>query len=183
MFDEISTFSFPTRILFGRGAVRMLPSCLQETGVRRPLLVTDPGLKATPVFETAVTVLQQAGVPYEVFASVHGNPIEEDVGASAELYRSARCDGAIGLGGGSALDVAKATVVMARHRGALAELEWQAGGMERMQGPYEPILAIPTTAGTGSEVGRSSVITSHTLGRKIIIFSPWLLPQRAILDP
>ena len=81
---------------------------------------------------------------------------------SAELYRSAGCDGAIGLGGGSALDVSKAVVVMARHRGALAELEWQAGGMERMAaGPYDPIIAIPTTAGTGSEVGRSSVITSH----------------------
>jgi alcohol dehydrogenase class IV len=72
---------------------------------------------------------------------------------------------------------------MARHQGALTELEWQAGGMERMAGPYDPIIAIPTTAGTGSEVGRSSVITSHKLGRKIIIFSPWLMPKRAILDP
>ncbi len=114
---------------------------------------------------------------------MHGNPVEEDVTGSAALYRSAGCDGAIGLGGGSALDVAKAVVVLARHDGPLAELEAQAGGMDRMRGPYDPIIAIPTTSGTGSEVGRSSVITSHRLGRKIIIFSPWLMPKRAILDP
>lgn len=183
MFEEISTFSFPTRIVFGCGAVRQLASCLEETGVRRPLLITDPGVRATPVFDSVVAALNDAGVAHQTFAGVHGNPIEEDVLEAAALYRSAECDGAIGLGGGSAMDVAKATVVMARDGGSLADLEWQAGGMERMTGPYDPILAIPTTAGTGSEVGRSSVITSQKLGRKIIIFSPWLLPKRAILDP
>jgi len=183
MFDEITTFSFPTKIVFGCGAVKRLPVCLEETGVRKPLVVTDPGLRATPVLDAVVWVLKGAGVPHEVFDGVHANPIEEDVLGSAELYRSRGCDGAIGLGGGSPLDVSKAVVVMARHEGALTELEWQAGGMERMRGPYDPIIAIPTTAGTGSEVGRSSVITSHKLGRKIIIFSPWLMPQRAILDP
>jgi alcohol dehydrogenase class IV len=183
MFDEISTFSFPTRIVFGCGGVKRLPACLEETGVRKPLVVTDPGLRATPVLDAVVSVLKEAGVPHAVFDGVHANPIEEDVLGSAELYRSAGCDGAIGLGGGSPLDVSKAVVVMARYGGALTELEWQAGGMERMSGPYDPIIAIPTTAGTGSEVGRSSVITSHKLGRKIIIFSPWLMPKRAILDP
>jgi 4-hydroxybutyrate dehydrogenase len=183
MFEEISTFSFPNRILFGCGAVKRLASCLQETGVRKPLIVTDPGLCDTPVLNSVVSVLEEAQIPYELFATVHSNPIEEDVLGSAELYRSAACDGSIGLGGGSPLDVSKAVVVMARHQGALTELEWQAGGIERMAGPYDPIIAIPTTAGTGSEVGRSSVITSHKLGRKIIIFSPWLMPKRAILDP
>ncbi len=183
MFDEISTFSFPTRILFGCGAVKRLPLCLKENGVRKPLVVTDPGLRATPVVTTVLAVLRSAEVPYEVFDRVHANPTEEDVAESAELYRSACCDGAIGLGGGSALDVAKAVVVMARHRGALAELEAQAGGMERMAGPYDPIITMPTTAGTGSEVGRASVITSRKLGRKIIIFSPLLMPKCAILDP
>ncbi len=183
MFDGISTFSFPTTIVFGCGAVQRLPSCLKETGIRKPLLVTDPGLRATPVFTTVTEVLKTGGVAYEIFDSVHSNPIEEDVLKSAELYRSAGCDGVIGLGGGSALDVAKAVVVMARHRGALSDLEAQSGGMERMTGPYDPIIAVPTTAGTGSEVGRASVITSHKLGRKIIIFSPWLMPKRAILDP
>jgi len=183
MFEEISTFSFPTKIVFGCGAVRRLPQCLEETEVHKPLVVTDPGIRATSVFEAVVSVLKEAGVPHAIYDRVHGNPIEEDVLESAALYRSAGCDGVIGLGGGSALDVAKAVIVAARHQGALTELEWQAGGLGRMVGPYEPIIAIPTTSGTGSEVGRSSVITSHKLGRKIIIFSPWLMPKRAILDP
>jgi len=133
--------------------------------------------------DTVTGVLREAGIAHEVFDRVHGNPIEEDVTESAALYRASGCDAAIGLGGGSALDVSKAVVVMARYDGPLADLEWQAGGMARMTGPYDPIIAIPTTSGTGSEVGRSSVITSHALGRKIIIFSPWLMPKRAILDP
>jgi len=183
MFNEICTFSFPTRILFGCGAIGRLPSCLEETGIRKPLLVTDPGLRATPVVDAVISVLRKADLPHEVFDKVHANPIEDDVLESADLYRTAACDGTIGLGGGSALDVSKAVVAMARHRGALSELDAQAGGADRMAGPYDPIIAIPTTAGTGSEVGRSSVITSHKLGRKIIIFSPWLMPKRAILDP
>jgi alcohol dehydrogenase class IV len=183
VFEEITAFNFPTRIVFGCGAIRQLPACLKETGVGKPLLVTDPGLRATPVFAAAVAALNQGGVPHEVFAGVHGNPIEEDVLGAVAIYRSAGCDGVIGLGGGSALDVAKAVVVMARHEGAFIDLEAQAGGMDRMKGPYDAIIAVPTTAGTGSEVGRSSVITSHALGRKIIVFSPWLMPKRAILDP
>lgn len=183
MFNEITTFSFPTRIVFGSGAVRRLPECLRENGARKALIVTDPGLRAAPAFDAVVSTLKEAGAAFEVFDQVHGNPIEEDVLGAAGLYRSAGCDGVVGLGGGSAIDVAKAVAVMARHDGELAELEAQAGGADRMTGPYDPIIAIPTTAGTGSEVGRSSVITSHKLGRKIIIFSPWLMPKRAILDP
>jgi alcohol dehydrogenase class IV len=183
MFDELSSFSFPTKITFGSGAVRELPGILAEHGARKPLIVTDPGLRASGVVDTVSGVLREAGIAHEIFDRVHGNPIEEDVAESAALYRSSGCDAAIGLGGGSALDVSKAVVVMARYDGPLADLEWQAGGMAKMTGPYDPIIAIPTTSGTGSEVGRSSVITSHALGRKIIIFSPWLMPKRAILDP
>jgi len=183
MFDKITTFSFPTRIVFGVGATRQLPACLQENGARRPLVVTDPGLRSAPPFKAVESALQGGGVRYEVFDGVHPNPIEEDVVQAAEVYRTAGCDCVIGVGGGSAIDVAKATVVLARQGGTLADFEAQAGGMDRMTGPYDPIIAIPTTAGTGSEVGRSSVITSHKLKRKIIIFSPWLMPKRAILDP
>jgi 4-hydroxybutyrate dehydrogenase len=183
MFDGITTFSFPTRIVFGVGAVRQLPASLKEIGVHKPLVVTDPGLRAAPPFKAVGSVLREDGLAYEVFDGVHPNPIEADVVRAAEAYRHAACDGAVGVGGGSAIDVAKATVVLARGGGTLADFEAQAGGMDRMIGPYDPIIAIPTTAGTGSEVGRSSVITSHKLKRKIIIFSPWLMPKRAILDP
>lgn len=183
MFDKITTFSFPTRIIFGIGATRQLPGCLEENGVRRPLVVTDPGLRAAPPFRTVVSALDDAAVQYEVFDRVHPNPIEEDVVQAAESYRTAGCDSVIGLGGGSAIDVAKATVVMVREEGSLPDFEAQSGGMDRLKGPYDPIIAIPTTAGTGTEVGRSSVITSQKLRRKIIIFSPLLMPRRAILDP
>src|SRR3954452_12637693 len=108
MFDTISTFSFPTRIVFGVGAVRQLPVCLEENGVRRPLVVTDPGLRAAPPFKMVESALLEGGVRYEVFNGVHPNPIEEDVVRAAELYRSAGCDCVVGVGGGSAIDVAKA---------------------------------------------------------------------------
>ncbi|MGC8793760.1 MAG: iron-containing alcohol dehydrogenase [Bryobacteraceae bacterium] len=183
MFEELSVFSFPTRILFGCGAVRRLPDCLRETGVRKPLVVTDPGVRAAAPFAAVSSALAQAGVDFESFAEVHGNPTEDDVLSATERYRAAGCDGVVGLGGGSALDAAKAVVVKARHSEPLTELEAQVGGWQRLTGPYDPVVAIPTTAGTGSEVGRSSVITSRRLGRKIIIFSPHLMPARAILDP
>ena len=183
MFEELTAFSFPTRILFGCGAVRSLPTTFEELGIHKPLIVTDPGVRATAVFTKVTEVLDKAGIPYAVFGDVHGNPVESDLVGSAALYRAEGCDGAVGLGGGSALDVAKAVPVMARHEGPMAQLEAQAGGMALINGPYDPMIAIPTTSGTGSEVGRSSVITSHELGRKIIIFSPWLMPKRAILDP
>src|SRR5690242_19484859 len=122
MFDEITTFSFPTRIVFGSGAVRRLPLALEENGVRKPLVVTDPGLRAAPAFDSVTSALRDAHTPFEVFDGVHGNPIEDDVTRSAAIYRAAGCDGVIGLGGGSAIDVAKAVVVIARHEGRLADL-------------------------------------------------------------
>ncbi|MEO8373377.1 MAG: iron-containing alcohol dehydrogenase, partial [Candidatus Solibacter sp.] len=146
MFDELSNFSFPTKITFGSGSIRELPAVLAEHGARKPLIVTDPGLRASGVVDTVTGVLRDAGIAHEVFDRVHGNPIEEDVTESAALYRAAGCDASIGLGGGSALDVSKAVVVLARYDGPLADLEWQAGGMAKMTGPYDPIIAIPTTS-------------------------------------
>jgi 4-hydroxybutyrate dehydrogenase len=183
MFENITSFNFPTRIVFGCGAVRQLPACLAETGIHKPMIVTDPGLRATPVLATVISVLNEAGIPHEVFAEVHGNPIEDDVIQSAAQYRAAGCDGAIGLGGGSALDVSKAVVAMARHDGDITELDAFNGGVARIAPNLNPIIAIPTTSGTGSEVGRSAVVTVRKLGRKIFIFHPQLLPARAILDP
>src|SRR5215831_12581509 len=107
MFDEITTFSFPTRIVFGSGAVRRLPACLKEIGVKKPMVVTDPGLRAAPAFAAMISTLEGAGILSEVFDGVHGNPTEEDVTISAAMYRQAGCAGVIGIGGGSAIDVAK----------------------------------------------------------------------------
>lgn len=189
MFDGISTFSFPTPIIFGPGAIERLPEALRECGASRPLLVTDPGLRAAAPFARVVEVLETARQAYEVFDAVHPNPVEADIESAVAAYRTAGCDSVIGLGGGSAMDAAKAVAVCATGDAPLAAYEAQAGGMDKIAriaetvGPLPPVIAIPTTAGTGSEVGRAAVITSHELGRKIIIFSPLLMPRRAILDP
>src|SRR5258708_6012030 len=147
----ISTFSFPTRILSGVGALGELRAELAASGVQRPLVVTDGGLLPTPAF----ALLREAlGTPATVFSQVHPNPIESDVEAGAEAFRAGECDGVMGFGGGSALDVAKILRVAVAPGGRpWQELTWQDEGRG-----LPPLLAIPTTAGTGSEVGRSSVI-------------------------
>lgn len=170
----ISTFSFPTRILSGEGALAELPAELVRAGVRRPLVVTDPGLLPTP----ALALLREAlGEAPAIFSGVHPNPVEADVTAGAEAYRAADCDGVIGFGGGSALDVAKIVRAAVVGSGAAwAELAW-----DRPAGELPPFVAIPTTAGTGSEVGRSSVIIFGQTKR--VIFHPALLARVVLLDP
>lgn len=181
--NGITQFSFPTPVTFGAGAIDLLADKLGEIGVRHPLIVTDPGLCSTPVFGRVTGVLRQAGIVFEVFSEVHGNPLEEDVEGAGKVYKDGQCDGLIGLGGGSAMDAAKAVAVRVTHEGPLADYEAQAGGLARITHPLPPNLAIPTTAGTGSEVGRSGVITIPSLGRKVMIMHPGLLPARVIADP
>jgi 4-hydroxybutyrate dehydrogenase len=162
----ISTFSFPTRIQFGPGARTTLAEFAERHGVRRPLLVTDGGLPSTDAYRlaaaTADTVWPGA---WECFSGVHPNPTEQDVEDGWEAYRAAKCDAVIGLGGGSALDAAKAVP------------------LDRLPARLIPMCAIPTTAGTGSEVGRSTVITSADSNRKTVLGGPPLMPELAILDP
>lgn len=181
--NGITNFSFPTPVTFGPGAIERLGDRLGEVGIRRPLIVTDPGLRATTTFTRVEHVLERAKIPFAVFAQVHGNPLEEDVDGAAAAYREGGCDGLIGLGGGSAMDVAKVVAVRVTHEGPLAGFEAQAGGMDRIVHAVPAHIAIPTTAGTGSEVGRSGVITVPSLGRKVMIFHPKLMPARVIADP
>jgi len=167
-------FSFPTQILVGAACVRGLSDALDTLGVLRPLLVTDPGLLATVSF---AAVKEAAGREVEVFSGVHGNPLEADVEDAARAFVDGGCDGVVGVGGGSALDVAKIVRArVARPEVALRDFynvkEWPA---------LAPFVAIPTTAGTGSEVGRSSVIGVD--GRKQVYFHPSLLAARVFLDP
>lgn len=169
----ISHFSFPTRIAHGAGTLAELPEALARLGVRRPLIVTDPGLLATPAFALLREVLPGAAV----FSGVHPNPVEDDVAAAAGAFESAGCDGVVGFGGGSALDVAKIVraAVIAPGGG------WRDFGSLPPSTTLAPWVAIPTTAGTGSEVGRSSVVT--IAGTKKVIFHPALLASLVILDP
>jgi alcohol dehydrogenase class IV len=175
------TFSFPTRTLYGPGALRELPAHLARLGVRRPLVVTDPGLARTDAYRALVQVLGESalGRDWFAFTGVHPNPIEDDVRQPAALMRENGCDGVIAIGGGSPLDAGKAARLLAKHAGA-SLVKFYEEGLDWTG--LAPLVAIPTTAGTGSEVGRSSVITLDATKRKAVLFHPELLAKLVILD-
>lgn len=175
----IATFAFPTRIRFGPGAVETLGEEMASFGMRRPLLVTDAGLVASAVFARIKRYVPEA----VVFSDVQPNPTESNVLDGAELYVSEDCHGLIGVGGGSALDAAKAIRLKVTHPLPLAEYDDLAGGWKKITPDLPPYIAIATTSGTGSEVGRSAVITLEKTNRKTVIFSPYLIPSVAIDDP
>jgi alcohol dehydrogenase class IV len=178
---SLATFSFPTTTLFGAGALAELPKRLASLKIRKPLVVTDPGLLSTEAFQLLNQTLgsKKQGKNWFLYFGVHANPIEQDVQEAADAFRADDCDGIIGIGGGSPLDVGKAARLLVRRPGFnLAKFyhvhDWSG---------LAPFVAIPTTAGTGSEVGRSSVITLGAARRKAVIFHPELLAKLVILDP
>src|SRR5262245_25033708 len=177
---SLSSFSFPTAILFGPGAIAELPARLKLLRIQRPLVVTDPGLVPTPAFQMLERALDPAakGKNWFLFHGVHPNPVEADVTDSAAAFRAGACDAVIAFGGGSALDVGKAARLLVK-RPELKLGEFQFG--DDWSG-LAPLVAIPTTAGTGSEVGRSSVITLAATQRKAVVFHPELLARLVILD-
>jgi len=172
---------FPTRIRFGPGAVRELSEHLARAGARRPLVVTDRGLPGTDAFARVEAAL--AGVEHEVFAAVEPNPPAPNAAAGAEAYRAGGCDAVVAVGGGSSLDVAKVVRVLVGHGGAPLDYDFFAGGAEKITADQPFLVAVPTTAGTGSEVGRSSVLTDPATRRKRSIASPHLMPPLVVCDP
>ncbi|QDV37111.1 iron-containing alcohol dehydrogenase [Tautonia plasticadhaerens] len=177
--DAISTFTFPNRIRFGAGAIGELPPELERLGVHRPLVVTDAGLVASGLLGATL-----ARIPaITVFDGVHPNPTERDVADAMAVYREAGCDGIVGFGGGSPIDAAKAVRLLATHPGRLADYDVTTGGSDRIRPDLPPMIAVPTTAGTGSEVGRGALIQLPQTGRKTAVLSPFLLPSVAICDP
>lgn len=168
----ISRFAFPTPILAGNGALEELPELLKSLGVKAPLIVTDPGLVTTSAMSLLRAILPDA----QVFSEVRPNPLESDVVAGGKAFREHGCDGVVGFGGGSALDVAKIVRVAAMREDTWQDLDY----LEPLPG-LAPFVAVPTTAGTGSEVGRSSVITFGTTKR--VLFHPALLAAQVILEP
>lgn len=178
---NLSSFSFPTPTLFGVGAIQELPPRAKRLGMQRPLVVTDAGLLNTDAFRKLAGALgaTDQGKSWFVFSGVHPNPIEQDVRDAGQVFVQNKCDGVIAFGGGSALDVGKAARLLVKRPGlAFAkfydETDWSG---------LAPCIAIPTTAGTGSEVGRSSVITLDATHRKAVLFNPELLAKLVILDP
>jgi len=171
---NLATFSFPTTIRFGAGAISELPTHLARLGIAQPFVVTDPGLLVTGAFTLLKTTLAGHG---RVFAEVEPNPAEANVEAAARAFVEAGCDGIVAFGGGSALDVGKAVRLRIKAPGrTLREFDFEADWSG-----LAPLIAVPTTAGTGSEVGRSAVIVVD--GKKCVFFHPTLLAALVILDP
>jgi 4-hydroxybutyrate dehydrogenase len=178
---NLTTFSFPTPTVFGTGALGELVSRLPRLGINRPLVVTDAGLLKTAAYAQLAQILGEAGEGrnWFVFSGVHPNPIEEDVRRAADAYRKHGCDGVIAIGGGSPLDAGKAARLLVKRPG----LDFSRFYDETDWAGLPPFVAVPTTAGTGSEVGRSSVITLESTHRKAVLFHPELLAKLVILDP
>lgn len=175
----MSTINYLTRIEFGEGEIARLPEFLAGLKVSRPLIATDKGLVTSGLAARVAALLGDSAV---VFDETPANPTEEAVMAAHDLYVKSGCDGIVGLGGGSSLDLAKAVRLLTGHPGPLDQYTAVSGGVSRIHGNICPMIAVPTTSGTGSEVGRAAVIITAD-GRKLGILSGFMLPSIALCDP
>ena len=180
----VGNWSYPTAIKFGPGRIAELAQACAQAGIRKPLLVTDRGLAALPVTQSTLDVMEAAGLGRAIFAEVDPNPTEINLADGVRAYRQGGHDGVIAFGGGSGLDLGKMVAFMAGQTRPLWDFEdigdwWTRADSDAIA----PIVAVPTTAGTGSEVGRASVITNSQSHEKKIIFHPKVLPSVVICDP
>ena len=178
-------WGYPTSIRFGAGRIRELPDACRELGMTRPLLVTDPGIAALPMAAAAVNACEEAGIGCPVFPDVRPNPTGANVSDGVAAFRAGGHDGVIALGGGSALDTGKAVALMVGQSRPIWDFEDREDWWTRVdEAGMAPVVAVPTTSGTGSETGRASAITD-TRGEPVkrIIFHPAMIPGRVILDP
>jgi hypothetical protein len=177
----LSRFAFPTTIHFGPGACKLVAEHLRAQGVSRPLIVTDRGIATLPLLERFSAGMK--GLEVAVYSQLWGNPTRSQVDNGVGAYRAHRADSIVGLGGGAALDVAKAIALMAVHPGDVLEYAWDHPNVRPIGKELPYLVAVPTTAGTGSEVGRASVISDDATHVKKIIFSPRLLAKAVFADP
>jgi alcohol dehydrogenase class IV len=179
-----ANWSYPTQVRFGPGRIAELGEALRVAGISRPLFVTDPGLVNLPIVAGALDVLERAGIPVTVFSKVDGNPTLKNLDDGLAAYRSGGQDGVIAFGGGSGMDVGKVIAFMAGQTRPVFDFEDREDWWTRADAMgIAPIVAVPTTAGTGSEVGRAGVITDPGDHTKKIIFHPLMLPKVVIADP
>jgi len=176
----MARFQYVTQIEIDPGAVRLLPQECAAAGIARPLVVTDAGVRAAGVLAVALAAL--ADRPHAVFDQTPGNPNEAAVRAAVAVYREHGCDGLIAVGGGSSIDLAKGVAILATHPGTLADYATITGGAERITAAAAPLIAVPTTAGTGSEVARGAILIVDD-GRKLGFHNWNLMPRVALLDP
>ena len=179
-----ANWNYPTTMRVGPGRLSELPNVCQEVGMTAPLLVTDSGLATLPMVENAIIGCREAGLRCELFSNIKPNPTGQNVEDGVQAYVEGQHDGVIAFGGGSGIDAAKAVALMAHQSVSIWELEDVGDNWTRANGELiAPIVALPTTAGTGAEVGRASVILDESSETKKIIFHPKMLPQIVILDP
>jgi len=177
----LSRFSFPTLIHFGSGARLLAAPHLKAQGIKRPMIITDRGIAALPLLPRFIETL--TGLDVGVYSDIWGNPVRSQVSGGASAYKAHGADAVIGLGGGAALDVAKAIALMANHPGDILDYAWDHPQVRPLDRDLPYFIALPTTAGTGSEVGRSSVVSDDSTHIKKIIFSPALLAKCVFADP
>ncbi|NDZ12725.1 4-hydroxybutyrate dehydrogenase [Variovorax sp. WS11] len=177
----MALINYITQIQIDFGAVQLLAQECDRIGIRRPLIVTDVGVRAAGVLDR-VTAHLGAGRDFIVFDATPSNPTERAVRAALALYVENQCDGIVAVGGGSPIDLAKGVAVCATHKGPLVSFAAIEGGMARITAATAPVIAVPTTAGTGSEVGRGAVLILDD-GRKVGVISPFTVPRVAICDP
>jgi alcohol dehydrogenase class IV len=178
------SWNLPTIITAGAGTIAQLAECCEQLDVKRPLLITDPGLAVLPMVDEALSQCRAAGVDAGLFSSIKGNPTGQNVSDGLAAYNEGGHDGVIAFGGGSAIDATKAIALMAGQTRSLWELEDPEASWTLIEdAAVAPIIAVPTTAGTGSEVGRAALITDEQRQVKKIIVHAKLLPSRVILDP
>jgi alcohol dehydrogenase len=176
--------NFPTAIKFGAGRIKELAELCKANGIKRPLFVTDPGLAQMPMVKAILDDLKGAGLGVALFSDVRPNPVEANVHAGVKAYKAGKHDGVIAFGGGSGLDIGKLIALMHGQTISVFDLEDIGDWWTRADaGKISPIIAVPTTAGTGSEVGRAGVVTHPETHEKKIIFHPAIMPKVALLDP
>ncbi|MCC7225040.1 MAG: iron-containing alcohol dehydrogenase [Chitinophagales bacterium] len=180
---SVLQYNFPTIIRFGAGAASELPAYLTQHQLHRPLVVTDPVIAELPFFRRIIANLQAQGLSVEVFSDIHKNPVKSDVYKGIEVWDNTGRDAIVGIGGGAALDVARAMVLRAYHRDDLFKYDDLVGGDIYVTNDVPHFVTLPTTAGTGSEVGRSAIIADDETHQKKILFSPKLLAKIVFADP
>jgi alcohol dehydrogenase class IV len=182
-FDKIYQYNFPTTIRFGAGSSKELGDYLIKNGLSHPLIVTDPVVSQLPFFKSIIADLQLKSLAVEVFDDIHKNPVKSDVYKGTDMYDDTGRNAIVGIGGGAALDVARAITLRVYHREDLFKYDDLIGGDIYVTNDVPHFITIPTTAGTGSEVGRSAIIADDETHQKKILFSPKLLAKIVFADP
>src|SRR5260221_4491025 len=182
-FDSIYQYNFPTTIRFGAGSSKELGDYLIKNDLSKPLIVTDPTVSQLDFFKTIINELKNKNISTEVFSNIHKNPVKSDVYKGTDVYDNTSRDSIIGIGGGAALDVARAIVLRVHHREDLFKYDDLIGGDIYVTNDVPHFITIPTTAGTGSEVGRSAIIADDETHQKKMLFSPKLMAKIVFADP